>query len=54
MLPCPIVVYAQDGKILISALRPRVIAYFYPSADVSALAAEVDDIVLSIVDEARR
>jgi hypothetical protein len=36
------------------ALRPRVIADFYPSAGVSAIAAEVDDIVLSIVDEARR
>ena len=34
MLPCPIVVYAQDGKILVSALRPRVIADFYPSTDV--------------------
>ncbi len=54
MLPCPVVVYVQNDKIFISALRPKVIADFYPSAGVSAIAAEVDDIVLSIVDEARR
>jgi uncharacterized protein (DUF302 family) len=53
MLPCPVVVYVQDGKTFISTLRPKVIADFYPAADVAAIAAEVDAIVLAIVDEAR-
>jgi uncharacterized protein (DUF302 family) len=53
MLPCPVVVYIQDGKTFISTLRPKVIADFYPAADVAAIAAEVDAIVLAIVDEAR-
>ena len=53
MLPCPVVVYVQDGKTFISTLRPKVIADFYPAADVAAIAAEVDKIVLTIVDEAR-
>ena len=53
MLPCPVVVYVQDGKTFISTLRPKVIADFYPAADVAEIAAEVDKIVLAIVDEAR-
>lgn len=53
MLPCPIVVYEEEGKVKISALRPRLIADFYPSPGIADIAAEVDRIVLSIVDEAR-
>jgi uncharacterized protein (DUF302 family) len=53
MLPCPVVVYTVGGKTLISTLRPRVMADFYPAAGVASIAAEVDDIVLSIVNEAR-
>ena len=53
MLPCPVVVYIQDGKTFISTLRPKIISDFYPSADVAAIAGEVDKIVLAIVDEAR-
>jgi uncharacterized protein (DUF302 family) len=52
MLPCPIVIYTQDDKTLVSTLRPRVMADFYPSAGVGEIAAEVDAIVLSIVDGA--
>ena len=51
MLPCPVVVYSRNEKIFISALRPKVMADFYPSAGVGEIAAEVDAIVLSIVDE---
>ena len=53
MLPCPVVVYSLNDKILIGTLRPKVIADFYPSAGVGEIAAEVDAIVLSIVDAAR-
>ena len=53
MLPCPVVVYEEKSKILISTLRPRTMADFYPDADVSSIAAEVDAIVLSIVNESR-
>jgi uncharacterized protein (DUF302 family) len=53
MLPCPVSVYVQDGKTYISTLRPIVISDFYPQADIKALAADVDETVLSIVDEAR-
>jgi len=35
MLPCPISVYEEKGKAFISTLRPRVIADFYPEADIN-------------------
>lgn len=53
MLPCPISVYVEGGKTYISTLRPKVIADFYPQADIKTLAEEVDRIVLSIVDESK-
>jgi len=53
MLPCPISVYEENGKTFISALRPKVIADFYPEADIKETAEEVDRIVLEIVNEAR-
>lgn len=53
MLPCPISVYEEGGKTYISTLRPKVIADFYPQADIKDIAEDVDRIVLSIVDEAR-
>jgi uncharacterized protein (DUF302 family) len=53
MLPCPISVYVEDGKTYISTLRPKMIADFYPHADIKSLAEEVDRIVLNIVDESK-
>jgi uncharacterized protein (DUF302 family) len=53
MLPCPISVYEEKGKTFISTLRPSVIADFYPGADIKSLADEVDNIVLSSVDESK-
>ncbi len=53
MLPCPISVYVEGCKTYISTLRPKVIADFYPQANIKAIADEVDEVVLSIVEEAR-
>jgi len=53
MLPCPISVYEEKGKTFISTLRPKIIADFYPEADIKSLADEVDGIVLGIVDESK-
>lgn len=53
MLPCPISVYVEDGKTYLSALRPIMIADFYPQADIKSVAEEVDRIVLTIVDESK-
>ena len=53
MLPCRISVYTQGGTTMICALRPKLIADFYPKAGIGAVAAEVDKTVLGIVDESK-
>lgn len=53
MLPCPITVYVQHGKTFMATLLPEVIASFYPEAGLEAVSAEVQKIVVAIVDEAK-
>ena len=53
MLPCPVSVFVEAGKTYISALKPRVIADFYPNAEVESIATEVERIVLNLVDETK-
>ena len=53
MLPCPISVYAKDGRTYISALRPSVMVDFYPEADIREVAEAVEEAVVAIVDGAR-
>lgn len=53
MLPCPITVYEQGGKVFLTTLLPEVVASFYPEAGIEALSAEVQRIVIGIVDEAK-
>jgi uncharacterized protein (DUF302 family) len=53
MLPCPISVYVQEGQTRISTLLPSSIADFFPSAGIEELAAEVEAVILSIVEESR-
>ncbi len=53
MLPCPIAVYTKGGGTFISTMRPSVLADFYPEADISGTAAQVEKAVLQIVDEAK-
>ncbi len=54
MLPCPISVYEEQGITYISALKPRLIAEFYPHANIEAVASEVERVILEIVDEVIR
>lgn len=53
MLPCPITVFVQHGKTFLSTLLPEVVASFYPEAGIEAVSAEVQRIVVTIVDEAK-
>ncbi|MCE5190606.1 MAG: DUF302 domain-containing protein [Actinomycetia bacterium] len=52
MLPCPIMVYVKDGEVFISTMRPSLIGAFFPEAGISDVAAEVETVLLEIVDEA--
>jgi uncharacterized protein (DUF302 family) len=51
-MPCKINVYTEDGKTQIKAMRPAAIAEFMPEAGLDDLAADVDKIVIEIVDRA--
>ena len=53
LLPCPIVVYAKDGKTFISTMRPSALADFYPDSGIEDIAAAVEKTVLEIVNEAK-
>ncbi|MDO8963413.1 MAG: DUF302 domain-containing protein [Coriobacteriia bacterium] len=52
MLPCPIMIYALDSETHIATMRPRLIGSFFPDAGIDDVAAEVEEIVIAIVDEA--
>ena len=53
MLPCPVVVYEQDGQRFISTLKPSVIGDFYPHADIGDAAAEVERVMIEVIEAAR-
>jgi uncharacterized protein (DUF302 family) len=52
MLPCPVMVYEQDGDVLISTMRPTLMGTFFPEAEIADIAAEVEDRMFKIVTEA--
>jgi uncharacterized protein (DUF302 family) len=52
MLPCPISVYKQEDKTLVSALLPSRIADFFPGEGMGPIANEVETAVLTIIREA--
>jgi uncharacterized protein (DUF302 family) len=51
MLPCPIVVYQQDGLNYISTMLPTAIAGFFPGKSLEFTAELVEFVVLAIVNE---
>lgn len=54
MLPCPIAVYTEAGKTFISTMRPSAMVALCPASGLERIAAEVERVVLQIVDEAAR
>lgn len=52
MLPCPIMVYVENGEVIITTMRPTLIGGFFPEADIADTAAEVEQILRAIIDEA--
>lgn len=54
MLPCPVMVYEQDGRVSISTMRPSLIAQFFPDAGIDGVALEVESRMRDIIDEAAR
>jgi uncharacterized protein (DUF302 family) len=52
MLPCPIMVYAEGGRVFISTMRPTLIGGFFPEAGIASVAAEVEDILERVINAA--
>ena len=53
MMPCKINVYTQGGKTILSAIRPALLAEFFPGKGLEDLAKRVDSQVTAIVEAAR-
>ncbi len=52
-LPCKINVYTKDGQTFISGMRPIVLQQFFPQADLGEKPKEVDQIIQSIINNAK-
>jgi uncharacterized protein (DUF302 family) len=52
MLPCPIMVYAENGEVFISTMKPSIIAGFFPEAGIEDVAADVEAVLVKIIDSA--
>lgn len=53
MLPCPVVVYEQNGERFISTLKPSVIGDFYPDANIGDAAAAVETVLIEVLEAAK-
>ena len=52
MLPCPIMVYAEEGRVFITTMRPTLIGGFFPDVDISGVATQVEAVLIGIIDTA--
>lgn len=52
MLPCPIMVYVEDGATKISTMKPTLIGAFFPEADIAGVAKAVEDVLVDVIDDA--
>lgn len=52
MLPCPIMVFAEGPKVMISTMKPTLIAAFFPEADLGSVPSDVEAVITGIVQRA--
>ncbi|MEK7139171.1 MAG: DUF302 domain-containing protein [Patescibacteria group bacterium] len=52
-LPCKINVYTQDGQTFISGMRPIVLTYFFPDADLGDKPQAIDRQIREIIDNSK-
>lgn len=52
MLPCPIMVYEEQGKVFLTTMRPTLIKDFFPQANIADVAREVEEAMISIINKA--
>ena len=52
MLPCPIMVYAEGDAVMVSTMKPTLIADFFPHAELGSVPADVEAVMTGIIDRA--
>jgi uncharacterized protein (DUF302 family) len=52
LMPCRINVYEEDGDIIVAALRPTLFRAVFPEHDLDDVAAELEEAVVGVVDDA--
>ena len=52
-LPCKINIYVKDGQTSISGMRPIILPQFFPQADLGERPKEIDQIIQSIINNAK-
>ncbi len=53
MLPCPISVYAEEGKTFISTMLPSSMDALYPLLDTKEMTTNVEKAVIEIIEETK-
>lgn len=52
-MPCKINIYAKDGQIFISGLRPIVLSQFFPNANLGNNPQEIDQKIQNIINNSK-
>lgn len=53
MMPCKINIFEENGKTMVSLLKPSMLSTFFPQAAVDAMAQEVETALHAVVDAAK-
>jgi uncharacterized protein (DUF302 family) len=51
-LPCRISIYQEDGRVKIATIRPSMLLNLFDSPELQAVAREVEDTLVRIIDTA--
>ena len=52
-LPCKINIYTKDGQTVLSGMRPIILPQFFPQADLGESPKDVDQIIQTIINNAK-
>ena len=53
LMPCKINVYSEEGKIIISTIRPTSLATIFNQQELRSFAEDVEKVLISIIDQSK-
>ncbi|WP_073031001.1 DUF302 domain-containing protein [Desulfosporosinus lacus] len=53
LMPCKINVYSEEGKIIISTIRPTSLATIFNKQELRSFAEDVEKVLISIIDQSK-